>query len=177
MDWRKNERSAHRGSDCGGGAGTLAGLADFAGAEEKRGAGKPAERAAARLANDWDGTGAKYGADGHDWPECIAAAGERDQGAAGRRFQLRADCHSGTNGDRQRTQKYAGTDRPHPETAWRIPGAGTRDFVRDKIARRNSWRGEDSRAAWGSDPGAFAGRLVAALAVRDAVPFLERRVS
>src|SRR5580692_1290359 len=103
MDWRKNERSAHRGCDRGGRVGALAGAANFTRTKKKRAPGRPAKRAAAGLADDWDGSGAEHGADGDDWSECFTAIGERDQGAAGWRFQLRADCDAGTNGDCQRT--------------------------------------------------------------------------
>ena len=59
------------------------------------------KRAAPGFADDCDGAGAEHGADGHDWSKCFAAAGERDEGAAGWRFELRADRDARTNGDRQ----------------------------------------------------------------------------
>src|SRR5579863_1072210 len=175
MDWRRNDRSTHWSSDCGGRAGAVAGAADFAGAEEERGAGRAVERATAGFADDWDGASAEFGADGDDWAERVAAAGERDKGAAGWRFEFGADCHAGADGDCDRVEEYAGTDRAHSEAVGGVSGAGARDFFGDEIAGRNFGRSENARAAGRGDAGALAGGFAAGFAVCDAVPVCERR--
>src|SRR5580692_11621381 len=148
MDWRKNERSAHRGCDCSGCAGSLAGVRNIPGTEEKRAAGRPDERVAPGLADHWDGPGAELRTDGQHCSERVSATGERDQGVAGWSIQLRADRHARTNGCRRGTEEHPGTDRAYSETTGGVSGVRARDILGDKVARGDSGRGEDSRTAW-----------------------------
>ena len=147
------------------------------GPAEKRRTGIADERTAPRPADHRDGAGAKHRADRHHRPERVAATGERDQGAAGRRGEFRANRHARTNGDRHGTEKHPRTDGPDSKTTRRVSGVKPQRFLRHEIAGRHPRRSQEPRLAGRSNARTPAGRLPAAFAIRVAVSLFVGRYS